>query len=228
ASTTRTSPASSASSSATRWAERPRSERLAVLLRVTARAGDPAGQEPHVDVQVLALVGVVAIADHEEARGPVAAVLQVVAVAHPGLEARAVAGAHGLFAGVGDQHQFTFQHVDELVLAGMPVALAGPDAGVEGDQVDAERGQARGIAQLQPAAAAARQVVRRRIARALSLRRGFEVDLAHRVSSTSATSPAAARRPRNTRSFSPPPWSGIRSTAACRTWPASRVTCSRR
>src|SRR5690606_34445965 len=158
ASTTRTSPGSSASSSATRRAQRTRSEGLAVLLRVTARAGDPAAQEPHVDVRVLALVGVVAIADHQDARGPVAAGREVVAIARPGLEARAVAGAHGLFAVVGDQHQFAFQHVNELVFAGMPVALAGPDAGVEGDQVDTERGQARGIAQLQPAAAAARQV----------------------------------------------------------------------
>src|SRR6218665_128223 len=69
--------------------------------------------------------------------------------------------------------------MDELVFPPVPVALAGPDAGLQGQQVDAELGQARGIAQLQAMAVAAGNVEGRGIAGAGTYRRGGEINLRH-------------------------------------------------
>src|SRR5256885_1327228 len=79
------------------------------------------------------------------------------------LEAGAVARLQDLLARIGDQHDFAFQHIDELVFFQMPVALAGPDAGFEPQKVDAELGQPRDVAQLAALARAARLVIGRRI-----------------------------------------------------------------
>ena len=79
------------------------------------------------------------------------------------LEAGAVARFQDFFAGIGDQHHFAFQHIDEFVLADMPVALAGPDAWLQPQQIDAELGQARGIAQPAAFPRPARLVIGRRI-----------------------------------------------------------------
>jgi hypothetical protein len=83
--------------------------------RVAAR------QELHVDVRVLAAVGVVAAADDEQQRLRIRAVDEVVSVRDAGLEAGGVAGHERHFAAVLDQHDLAVEHVDELVLALVPV-----------------------------------------------------------------------------------------------------------
>ena len=51
---------------------------------------------------------------------------------------RAIAGAQHRLAAVLDQRQLAFEHVDELVLVGVPMALARPIAGRQAHEVDAE------------------------------------------------------------------------------------------
>ena len=69
-----------------------------------------------------------------------------------------------LLAIVGDQHHLALHDPDELVLGGVPVALARPLAGRQAQQVDAELGQAGGVAEQQPLAPLAGRVIGRRIA----------------------------------------------------------------
>ena len=86
-------------------------------------------------------------------------------------ETGAVAGAHDLFAGIGDEHEFAFDDIDKFVLVRVPMPLARPDAGIERDDVGAELSKARCVAEAEPTPVLARLVVRRRIARALAFRR---------------------------------------------------------
>src|SRR6185312_6530794 len=102
---------------------------------------------------------------------------QVVAVAHAGFEAGAIAGAQRLFAVVGHHHQLTVEDVDELVLCDVPVALARPRAGRQREQVHPELRQAGGVAELAPRALTTRLVERRRIPRAALLLGSGHVDL---------------------------------------------------
>jgi hypothetical protein len=65
----------------------------------------------------------------------------------PGLEASGVPGAKDFIAGVGHQHHLALEDVDELVFPAVPMALARPGAGRQPEQVDAELGQARRVAE---------------------------------------------------------------------------------
>ena len=75
---------------------------------------------------------------------------KVMAIGIASPEGGAVPGAQYLFADVGDQRQLTIQHPDELVFVTVPVTLAGPVAGRQPHQVDAEIDQAAGIAEPLP------------------------------------------------------------------------------
>ena len=75
-------------------------------------------------------------------------VLQMMPVPVAGLEAGAIARLQDFFAGIGDQHHFAGQHIDEFVLLEVPMALAGPRARRQPQQIDAELGEAGGVAQL--------------------------------------------------------------------------------
>ena len=79
-------------------------------------------------------------------QGRVAAVDEMMAVGDALGEGGAVAGAHHRLALVLDQHRLAVEHDDELVLALVPVALAGDAARLEHDMADAEirRGRAAG------------------------------------------------------------------------------------
>ena len=69
------------------------------------------------------------------------------AVGDAGLEAGRVAGPqHGL-AAVLAQHDFAGEHVDELVLGGMPVALRRGGARLQRGEVDAELIEPGGVAE---------------------------------------------------------------------------------
>jgi hypothetical protein len=55
-------------------------------------------------------------------------VLQVMAITLTGFEAGAVAGVENGIAGVGDEHDRSSQHENELVFVSVPMALTGPGA----------------------------------------------------------------------------------------------------
>ncbi len=57
-----------------------------------------------------------------------------------GLEGRAVARAERLFPAIGDEDQLALQYHDKLILMGVPVPLAGPDARRNSGEVDTEGG----------------------------------------------------------------------------------------
>ena len=116
--------------------------RQASLIGLRPCAMPPLRRRMQVDVGIVA-VALADRLDRDEDAGPLGAVDQMVAVGDALREGRAVAGAqHGL-ALVLDQHRLAFEHDDELVLALVPVALAGDAAGLEHDMADAEIGQAR-------------------------------------------------------------------------------------
>ena len=130
---------------------------------------EPAATAGQVEVDIGVVRGVadrVARADFQNHRLARAAILQMVRVSHAGLKAGAVTTVQHLFAGVGDEYHFALEHVDEFVLGFVPVALAGPTARGQAQQVHAELAQAGGIAQTPALARAAGLVVRRRITRA--------------------------------------------------------------
>jgi len=68
---------------------------------------------------------------------------------HPGVREpdRRHAGLQHLRSRVGDEGQFALQHVDELVLVAVPVALRGQGTRRQAHQVHAEVVEAEGIAQ---------------------------------------------------------------------------------
>ena len=102
-------------------------------------------------------------ADFQQQRVGAGAVLQMMAVFLARLEAGAIARLQDFFAGVGHQHHFAFQHIDEFVLLEVPVALAGPGARRQPQQIDAELGQPGGIAQAAALAGPAGLIIGRRI-----------------------------------------------------------------
>src|SRR5262252_2905293 len=81
-------------------------------------------------------------------------------------EGRAVAGAQHSLAAILDQGEGAFEHIDELILVAMPVALAGPAARRQTHQVDAEVLEPARIPQPLARARGTRLIERRRIARA--------------------------------------------------------------
>jgi len=87
-------------------------------------------QEAQIDVRVLALVlGDLAGSDFENDGVSRGSILQVVAVLNPGLESGAVAGPENFLPGVGHQHDFSVEDVDEFIFGRMPMPLAGPASG---------------------------------------------------------------------------------------------------
>ena len=82
---------------------------------------------------------------------------------------------------VSDQHDLTFEHVDELVLMGVPMSLARPSAGWQAAKVDAELVETGDIAQSRSAPFSARLVVGRRIERAFDDFCLGDVDFRHEM-----------------------------------------------
>lgn len=141
-------------------------------------AGRRVGQDAEVDVGIdHGLACRRARADFEHHRVLAAAVLEAVAVGLARLEAGTVAGPQHVLAGLADQRHLAFEHVDELVLGAVPVALRRPRARRQAQQVDAELGEAGGIAEPGPLARPAGLVIGRRVERAGGLARGGNVDL---------------------------------------------------
>lgn len=103
----------------------------------------------------------------------------MVAVAAVFGEGGAVAGLEQRLAAVLDQRQFALQHIDELVLMAVPVALARPAAGRQRHQVDAEILQPAGIAEAAAGAPGARLVEGGRVTGAFADGDGLHVDLGH-------------------------------------------------
>src|SRR5580692_448203 len=127
-----------------------RSVRRPVLVPVAPLARIATGREHHVDVGVLPMVLVRARADDEEHRIGRSAVLETVAVANPSLEPGGVPRSHRLLTLVGDEHDFSLDDVDELILVRMPVALARPDARRETNKIDAKLREPRRVAKTEP------------------------------------------------------------------------------
>ena len=50
----------------------------------------------------------------------------------------AVAWMQQRFTAIFDERHFAFEHINELILVAVPVALAGPAAGRQGHHIDAE------------------------------------------------------------------------------------------
>ena len=112
----------------------------------------------HVDVGAGDDIVAVARADLQIERRDRRAVDHVMAVAAVFGEGSAIARPEQRFAAVLDQRQLALQHIDELVLMAVPVALARPAAGRQCHQVDAEIGEAAGIAEAPARAGGARGV----------------------------------------------------------------------
>lgn len=81
----------------------------------------------------------------------------MMAVGPAGREPGAHAGSDDLRAGIGDERDLAFEHVNELVLPLVPVALGGVRAGREVHQVDAEVPQSECVAERPLAAAGKRR-----------------------------------------------------------------------
>src|SRR5438045_3306279 len=101
----------------------------------------------------------------------------MVTVARAGLEARAVARAHHLFAGVGYEHELAGDDEHEFVLVRVKMPVARPRARFQRQQVHAELREAGGVAEARPCAALAGFVERRRITRPGSPGSSIEIDL---------------------------------------------------
>src|SRR4051812_1405529 len=136
----------------------------AVAMRVGS--GLAAGRRHHVDIGIIADRAQGAAADFQHLGVGAGAVLQAMAVAVVRRKTGGVAGAQYLFAHVGDQHDLARQHIDEFVLAGVPMPLARPGAGRQTQQIDAELGQPGGVAELGTLAGAAGLIEGRRVQRA--------------------------------------------------------------
>src|SRR5438477_6355695 len=128
--------------------------------------GLAAGRRDHVDAGVIADGALLARADLEQLRVLVGAILQTVAVPFIGRKPGGVAGMQHLFALIGDEHDLAREHIDELVLAGMPVALTRPGTRRQPQQIDTELRQPGRGAEPRALAGAARLVIGRRVERA--------------------------------------------------------------
>src|SRR6516162_10922833 len=91
----------------------------------------------------------------------------------------AIACLQHRFAAVFDERYSAFKHIDELVLVAVPVALAGPTAGWQGHQIDAEIAKPARLAEAPPGACGTGRIEWRRIAGTLTYRDGGDVDLRH-------------------------------------------------
>jgi hypothetical protein len=98
-------------------------------------------EKTHVDVRVIALIFLgFTRPDLEEDGVPVGSILYMVAVADSGFESGAIAGAKKLLSGVCDEHDLALEDVNELILGGMPMTLAGPGTGRQPQEIHPEIG----------------------------------------------------------------------------------------
>ena len=103
----------------------------------------PSAREDHVDVGIAA-AGAGAASDDDKGAVLAALVAQVMAVGAALGPGGTVARAQDGSAVVLDEHRFTFQHHQELVLPIVPVALRRPGAGLQDHVADTEVGEAAG------------------------------------------------------------------------------------
>jgi hypothetical protein len=101
-----------------------------VLVRgsVTARiyGGLATGRGHHVDIGVIADICLDPRPNLENHCLAFGAVLQTMAIAIAGLEARCIADAQSLLRPIADQYHLVEEHIDELIGVRVPMALAGP------------------------------------------------------------------------------------------------------
>src|SRR6476646_7846549 len=71
-------------------------------------------------------------------RGFISLIDEMMPVGLAGGKARSHPRRKGLLPGVGDERHLPLQHIDELVLFGVPVALGGPTARSKRHEIDAE------------------------------------------------------------------------------------------
>src|SRR5271155_2598403 len=119
------------------------------------------GLSDHVDIGVVGRFTGNTSADFEHPGVPVRAVLQTMPIGVSGREPGRIAGAQHLFSAVSDQHHLAGEDIDELVAAGMPVALARPGARRQAKEIDAELRQSGSVAEFNTLARAAGHVERR-------------------------------------------------------------------
>jgi hypothetical protein len=125
----------------------------AIAMRINR--GLLARRRHHVDVRVVRSVVRGARADFEHLRVAVGAVLQTVAVTIARLKPGRIARAQDFLAAICHEYHLARQHVHELVLLGVPVALARPRSRLQPQQVDAELGEPGRVAQSPPVLLAA-------------------------------------------------------------------------
>src|SRR5215510_11402468 len=89
-------------------------------------------------------------ADGKKDRVAIAAVHEMMAVRDAGLEAGGLTGPNDGLAVILDQHQFAFDHVDELVLLFVPMPCRRRGARLEAEQIDTELGQVCAVAERLP------------------------------------------------------------------------------
>lgn len=120
----------------------------------------------HFQIDVRVVAGVSArmpSADLQNHRFPTASVLEVMPVGVARREPSAVTSHQDLFAAVRDENDLAFEHHQKFIFMTVPVALAGPGARREPEQIDPELSEPSGFAQSPPAPGLARGVERRRI-----------------------------------------------------------------
>jgi hypothetical protein len=106
-----------------------------------------------------------------------ASVLQVVPVRDTSFEASAIAWAKKFFAVIRHHDHLTLEHVNKLVLVGVPMPLARPSSRREAQQVNSELRKPRGISQAQPGSSSTRRVIRRGVPTPKNLQRCMLVNL---------------------------------------------------
>src|ERR1700761_9198407 len=91
----------------------------------------------HVDIGVDTTVAWIGIAYLQHAGRKAGLVDQVMAIGLTGFERRAVTGAQGFLACIGDQSELSFYYPNKLVLVAVPMPLTRPTARRNHRQVDA-------------------------------------------------------------------------------------------
>jgi hypothetical protein len=99
------------------------------------------------------------------------------AIALTGLEAGAIAGVEDNFTSIGDEHDRAPDDIDELVFVNVPMALTGPGARAQLQQIDAKLGKAGGQPEPTPGLVLARFVERLGIARSGARSGANNIDL---------------------------------------------------
>ena len=107
-----------------------------------------AGRTGHIDARIVRRIIGNASTNLEHLHIGARAVLQTMPVAIASLKAGGIAAAQEFLAGICHESNFAGQHVDEFVGLGMPMALAGPRAGRQCQQIDAELGQSGSVTKL--------------------------------------------------------------------------------